>query len=57
MTEKDQIRSASSTLRNTLNEKKAEAGLNDDLLAALSKETRGVSENSSITDIDPEKSE
>jgi hypothetical protein len=57
MTEKNQIYSTSLTLGNTLNKKEAEAGPNDDLLAALSKETRGVSKNSLTTNIDLEKSE
>jgi hypothetical protein len=57
MTEKNQISSTGSTAGNILNEKEAEAGLNNNFLAALSKETRDVSENSSTTDVDPEKSE
>jgi hypothetical protein len=46
----------SSTLGNAFNEKEAEAGSNNDLFAALSKETRGIAENSLTTNIDPEKS-
>ncbi|PVH69625.1 putative HC-toxin efflux carrier [Cadophora sp. DSE1049] len=54
MTGKDQTSSAGSTAGTTLNEKEAEAGSN---LATTSKETREVSENSSTTDVDPEKFE
>jgi MFS family permease len=57
MTEENQISSAGSTAGNTVNEKEAEAGSNNNFLAAPSKETRDVSENSSTTDVDPEKSE
>lgn len=57
MAEKDQISSVGSTAGNTLNEKEAEAGSNDNFPATPSKETRDVSENSSTTDVDPEKSE
>src|SRR4051812_33334140 len=57
MTEKNQISSAGSTAGNTRNEKEAEARSNNNFLAAPSKETRDVSENSSTTDVDPEKSE
>jgi hypothetical protein len=57
MTEKDQISSVGSTAGNTLNEKEAEAGSNDNFPIVPSKETRDVSENSLTTDVDPEKSE
>ena len=54
--EKDQISSISLIVGNALNKKEAEAGLNNDLFAALSKGTRGVSENSLTTNINQEKS-
>jgi hypothetical protein len=57
MTEKNQISSAGSTARNTVNEKEVEAGSNNNFLAAPSKETRDVSKNSLTIDVDPEKSE
>jgi hypothetical protein len=57
MTKKNQISFTSSTAGNILNKKKAEAGLNNNFLAALSKKTRDVSKNSLTTDVNPEKSE
>jgi MFS family permease len=57
MTEKDPISSAESTASNTLHEKEEEAGSsNNNFLAPPNKETRDVSENTSVTDIDVEKS-
>jgi MFS family permease len=57
MTEKDPISSAGSTASNTLHEKEEEAGSsNNNFLAPPNKETQDVSENTSVTDIDVEKS-
>jgi hypothetical protein len=57
MTEKNQISSAGSTAGNTINKKEAEAGSNNNFLAASHKKTQDVSKNSLTTDINPEKSE
>ena len=44
------------TAGNTLNEKEVKVGSNNNFLVTTSKETRDISENSLIIDIDPEKS-